>query len=49
MVIEQNVVDFLIQRKMMLMVPTDVVPLFPADLPRRQIGGQTLIGFGLTP
>ena len=48
-VIEQNVVDFLIQRKMMLMVPTDVVPLFPADLPRRQIGGQTLIGFGLTP
>ena len=47
--IEQNVVDFLIQRKMMLMVPTDLVPLFPADLPRRDVGTQTLIGFGLNP
>ena len=47
--IDANVVDFLIQRKMMLMVPTDLVGLFPADLPRRQVGTQTLIGFGLTP
>jgi len=47
--VDATVVDFLTQRKMMLMVPTDLVGLFPADLPRRQVGTQTLIGFGLTP
>lgn len=47
--INQTVVDFLVERKMILMVPSDLSGLFPADLPRRQIGTQTLIGFGLTP
>lgn len=47
--IEQDVVEFLTQRKMILMIPIDLDHLFPAHLPRRRIGGQTLIGFGLTP
>jgi hypothetical protein len=47
--IEQNVVEFLSERHMMLMLPNALSALFPADLPRRTIGTQTLIGFGMVP
>ncbi|CAA7621345.1 hypothetical protein [Magnetospirillum sp. SS-4] len=47
--INQTVVDFLVQRKMILMIPGDLDHLFPAGLPRRPVGGQILIGFGLVP
>jgi hypothetical protein len=40
---------FLTERRMAVLVPPGLARLFPADLPRRAVGEQVLIGFGIAP
>jgi hypothetical protein len=40
---------FLSERQMAVLVPPGLARLFPASLPRRTVGEQVLIGFGIAP
>jgi len=47
--ISTNLETFLTQRRMVVLVPPGLARLFPATLPRRSVGEQVLIGFGIAP